>query len=207
MKQLRNYFLIFYACLFLLGCQTFKDQEENETTNTGNLNGQNENEKAKENVSEIDIFDFENFGRTPEATEKHSIDEVIKIYFSEWTFDDPFEPIAINIETDEIYVNPSLSFVRFSTYDEVVKINQTEQVLEILETYDVQSWKTDYTFEDPDSYEDGYSWRLWLQFADGTVEKYSGEGTNVEKLTPDNFQEFAKELRSFVEEKLKESED
>ena len=75
-------------------------------------------------------------------------------------------------------------------------------MFEILEKYEVQSWKRDYTFEDPETYQDGYSWSLWLQFADGTVEKHSGEGTDAEKLTPDNFQEFAKELRSFVEEKL-----
>lgn len=54
---------------------------------------------------------------------------------------------------------------------------------------------------------DGYSWRLRLQFKDGTVEKHSGEGTNVEKLILENFRDFAKGLRSFVEDRLKNTTD
>ena len=175
---MRKTFLIFFVIITCLGCQESKEHKIDEA-----------------------IFDFENFGRAPEATEKHPINEVIKIFFDEWTFDDLYEPIAIDIKNNEVYVNPSINIRGFRA-DDSFQINDPEKVFEILEKYEVQSWKRDYTFEDPETYQDGYSWSLWLQFEDGTVEKHSGEGTDVEKLTPDNFQEFAKELRSFVEEKL-----
>lgn len=66
----------------------------------------------------------------------------------------------------------------------------------------VQDWNSDYTFEDAESYEDGYSWRLWLQFEDGTVEKHFGKGTSKEKLTPEKFESFAEELYQFQENKV-----
>src|SRR5690625_1645094 len=201
MKGLLSYFSIFIICFLLLGCQTSTNQDRDETTIT-----ENNNEGEDNNMNEVDIFQFENIDKAPEATEKPPVNEVIKIFFSEWTFDAPYEPIAINIESNEVYVNPSLSLHRISTYDDTVSISDAEEILEILERHEVQSWERDYTFEDPDSYQDGYSWRLWLQFEDGTVEKHSGEGTDVEKLTPNNFREFVNELESFVEEKLQDEE-
>lgn len=178
---MRKIFLIFFVIIACLGCQDSKEHEIDEA-----------------------IFEFENIVRAPEATKKHAINDVIKIYFSEWTFDDPYEPIAIDIKNNEIYVNPSINIREFRA-DDSFQISDANKILEILEKYDVQSWEKDYTFEDPDTYQDGYSWSLWLQFEDGTVEKHSGEGTDVEKLTPKNFREFARELTKFVEVELEEN--
>jgi hypothetical protein len=65
----------------------------------------------------------------------------------------------------------------------------------------VPSWKRDYTFEDPNSYQDGYSWSLWLQYEDGAVSKHFGEGTSVAEITPENFESFVAELRSFIDQR------
>jgi len=78
----------------------------------------------------------------------------------------------------------------------------TKLLSEILKKYDVQDWKDDYTTENPDTYEDGYGWQLWLQYEDGTVEKHGGTGTTVEKVTPENFQDFKTELSTFMDEKI-----
>jgi len=206
MNKFLSCFLIIVNCLLLLDCQENPNEKQSDTPSLENKEEQNEKKSGGKNMNEIDIFDFENIGKAPEANETHDLDEVIKIFFTEWIFDDSYEPIAINIESNEIYKNPSLSLHSFSSYDEIIQISQAEEVLEILERYEVQTWERDYTFEDPNSYEDGYSWRLWLQFEDGSVEKHSGKGTDVEKLTPERYRDFVNELEEFTKEKLKESE-
>src|SRR5699024_10054069 len=92
------------------------------------------------------------------------------------------------------YINPSLSWHGVSSYDESMELNNAEEGLYILRSYDVHSRKKEYTFEDSDTYEDGYIWRLWLQYEDGTVEKHKGKGTDRDKITPDNFDDFVKDL-------------
>ncbi len=71
-----------------------------------------------------------------------------------------------------------------------------------VEKHDVKSWKGDYTFENPDSYQDGYGWDLWLQYEDGSVEKFKGSGTDIDKLTPEQFDDFVKDVYRFAEEKI-----
>ncbi|MEH7180116.1 hypothetical protein [Neobacillus vireti] len=86
--------------------------------------------------------------------------------------------------------------------DGTVKINDAENVINILKKHNVQEWKRDYSFEDPASFQDGYSWNLWLQFEDGTVEKHVGQGKDIVDITPKNFDDFATELNGFVKERL-----
>ncbi|MBO1001793.1 hypothetical protein [Pseudogracilibacillus auburnensis] len=208
MKKLISYFSIFTFCLYLLGCQTSSNQNKDETINQEDIKEEEQisDESEGNNVTQKDIFEFKHIDKAPEATEDHSIDEVIKVFFDEWSIDVPYEAVAIDIQNNEIYVDPIISGRGLRAQGGIVEVSEVNQVRGILGKYKVQEWKTDYTFEDPDTYVDGYSWKLWLQFDDGTVEKHSGEGTEVEKLTPENFREFAKELRGFVEEKLKEIE-
>ncbi|UTR15529.1 hypothetical protein MM221_02770 [Salipaludibacillus sp. LMS25] len=189
MNKKVSYFLLIVSCLVIPGCEETNEPKIFEKFDEGKL-------------SQVDIFDFENLGKAPEATEKQPINKVIKVFFDEWSFDAPYEPIAINIKSNEIYVNPSLSLHSFSSYEETIHISEAETVLDILEKYNVQEWERNYTFEDPDTYEDGYSWSLLLQFEDGTVEKHSGTGTDSDDITPDNFDDFAKELNDFVNERL-----
>lgn len=189
----------------LLGCQD-SSGEVNDKKNKleNNVNNEEMNESEENNVSDVNIYDFENIGKAPEAKEPHEVNNVIKVFFSESTFDDSVEPIAINLQDNEIYQNPSLSLHSISSYDESIELNDVEEVLDILKAYDVQNWKKDYTFEDPDTYEDGFIWRLWLQYEDGTVEKHKGKGTDRTKITPDNFDGFIKELNSFANKHLKD---
>lgn len=158
---------------------------------------------SKGEIDEI-VFDFKKIGKAPEATEKQEIDKVIKVYFNEndSSLDKGF---AIDLEDENVYINPRMGSRGIRTsIEEPVHVSDIDGVLEVLKKYNVQKWKDDYTFESPDSYQDGYGWQLWLQFEDGTVEKHKGSGTKKDKVTPDNFNEFSKELRSFIEGKLKD---
>ena len=114
------------------------------------------------------------------------------------------DTIAIDVTNNEIYVDPSWTTLGVDTFDEPVPVNDVQNVLEILEEYNVQDWKKDYTVENPEDYEDGFSWRLWLQFEDGTVEKHGGSGTE-DGITPENFDGFFTELNEFVAGKLEEN--
>lgn len=77
-----------------------------------------------------------------------------------------------------------------------------EKVIDILETYNVQDWKKDYSYEDLSSYQDGSGWSLYLQFEDGTVEVHRGFGSFAGEIIPENFDDFFSELSSFVDERL-----
>ena len=81
-----------------------------------------------------------------------------------------------------------------TSIEQPLEVSQIKGVIDILNKHHIQNWQKDYTFENPDSYQDGYGWQLWLQFKDGTVGKHKGSGTNPDKMTPDNFDDFAKEL-------------
>ena len=114
------------------------------------------------------------------------------------------DTIAIDVTNNEIYVDPSWTTLGVDTFDEPVPVNDVQNLLQILEEYNVQDWKKDYTVENPEDYEDGFSWRLWLQFEDGTVEKHGGSGTE-DGITSENFDEFFTELNEFVAGKLEEN--
>lgn len=191
MNHILKCFFIIGIGLLLLGCQSEKNNNEQPKIA----------EKEQENKNEVDIFDFHHIDKAPETTEKHSLNDVIKVYFDEFTFDDPDGGIAIDIEHNEIYLQPIISVSGLRPRKGIEAIQDADEVIDILKKYDVQAWKLDYTFEDPETYEDGYSWNLWLQYADGSVQKFGGSGTDVDKLTPENFNGFGKELHEFVEAK------
>src|SRR5699024_8239972 len=195
-SRVKRSILVAMICFVLLGCQDLSD-EANDEKNSSNKDGNVE--KKENNMNDVDVYDFENIGKAPETTESQDVKNTIKVFFSESTFDDSDEPIALNLKDSEIYINPSISLQGFSSYDEYMEINNGEEVLDILRSYDVQSWKKDYTFEDSDTYEDGYIWRLWLQYEDGTVEKHKGKGTDRDKITPSIFDDFVKDLNYIVD--------
>src|SRR5699024_11722442 len=76
--------------------------------------------------------------------------------------------IAMDIENNIIYIDPWMSSMGINYQDESEPIDDIDKAVDILEKYNVQDWKEDYSYEDPSSYEDGYAWSLYLQFEDGT---------------------------------------
>lgn len=198
MRNLLVYSFTFIICLFLVACQSAADEEgEIDSTKGGNKQVNSEGEEIA--VNQVDIFDFKHIQDAPEATEKHAIDKVIKVFFDESSSDQPYKAVAIDVEHDEIYQNPIISRRGLRAQDGVKTVENSDEVKDILKKYEVQGWESDYTVdEDAESYEDGYSWRLWLQFEDGTVEKYSGKGAAKGRITPENFDDFAKELYQLI---------
>ena len=186
MRKVRLSFAIICICFLVMGCHNLQEKD-----------------KGEPNMSNKELYDIYFLFEAPKATEKHELSEVIKIAFSVGGSSNDNE-IAIDIEKHIIHIAPWMSTLGVTSLGESDYIEDIEKVLNILEKYNVQDWKEDYTFEDPSSYEDGFAWSLYLQFEDGTVERHKGSGSFAEEITPDNFNEFYNELNDFVEERLEE---
>ncbi len=188
MKQNYYLFSIIILCLILVGCKDTNDEAIHEQPDT----------KKEEVADGRDIFDFYYINRAPEATEKHPLNELIKIYFST-------KSVAIDVENQELIEKPRFATNGVATFEDPLPFTDKEGLLEILEKYNVQEWKEDYTTEDPDTYDDGYGWMMLLQFEDGTIERYKGAGTEEETVFPENFDEFAEEMETFKDDHIKEA--
>jgi hypothetical protein len=187
----KGFGLIFVFTVFLVGCHDLTPKKDLIIHEFLNESGQEKD----------DIYDFYFINKAPQASKKHPLDELIKIYFS----DGQNKAIAIDIGNNEVYIDPRWSGMGVDTLEETVELNQEDVLLDILEKHRVQEWKYDYTTEDPDSYQDGYGWLLVLQFADGTVEKHRGAGTDFDKITPESFDGFTQELQGFMKKELAEN--
>jgi len=159
------------------------------------------NSKENDSVNNIDIYDFYYINRAPEAKGRYDINEVIKFYFS--TNSPISTSTAIDIKNNAIYKDPTSSTNGIIILEEPIEFNNKKALLNILEKYKVQEWKEDYTTQDPDSYQDGDSWKLLLQFEDGTVETYRGQGT-IDDIFPKDFNRFVEEIDKLAKEILGE---
>ena len=150
----------------------------------------------------LDIFDF-SFIRSAPVTEKSQpVENVIKVYHGEWSMERA-PAVAIDVENKEIYIEPRMANRGVRAHGGTKVIEDAEKVIQILEKYDIQNWQHYYSnVKDTTSYEDGASWSLWLQYDDGSVEIFRGEGTFWKDITPDNYQSFVNELTEFVEERI-----
>lgn len=196
--------IITIACLFLASCQFSNTVESyiNIDATEKLLNKEKEVRKYPD-VGDEDIFDFAFINGASETEESHEVDEIIKMYASTWSIDELHHPIAIDIENNEIYVEPNISLhgVEFET--DRKKVDDTDKVLDLFEQYDVLHWQNYYSnVKDYHSYEDGASWRLVVQYEDGTIEIFRGEGTSFAGITPDHYTDFMNELGKYVNEHL-----
>jgi hypothetical protein len=213
MKKLLSYSMLI-ACLLLFSCgeSAIDEDEDNgqnggaqnqdgDTNNEEEKNTQNENEDEENNMNDKDIFDFKHIAQAPEATEQKSYQEVIKVFFGEWSIDIPLEDqaVGIDIANNEMHVHPIINHRGFRARGGIVQLSDTEKVPEILEEYNVQEWPEE-TAPDSEA-EDGYSWGLWLQFEDSTVRKMGGHD---ETEKPDNFDAFSEALREYAAERMEE---
>lgn len=175
-------------CLCLVGC-----------------NDKNEQGEEVAEMTDQELYDIYYLKEAPEATGVHDLSDVIKVaVVKNENLQD--ETIAIDVENDGIYINPSSSSLGIRAVKGTKKINDMDEVIDILEKYNVQDWKADYTTEDPKSYQDGVGWNVWIQYTDGTVQSFRGSGSGLEKITPDGFSDFFNELDTFVEERLEDDE-
>src|SRR5699024_1630883 len=85
-------------------------------------------------AEDIDIYDFYYINKAPRAAEKHSLDNLIKIYFSA-------KNIAVDIEEHEIYMDALYSRNGIDTFEDTIELNDKEGLINILENMIYKSGK------------------------------------------------------------------
>lgn len=202
MKKLYVLVMITVACIVLASCES--DDQVTTYINieaTEKMLNMEKEEPQYSDVGDADIFDFAYIKGAPKAEDDYDVDDIIKMYASTGSFDDPQPPIAIDIENNEIYVEPNIGRYGVDREKERKQVNDTDRVLELFEQYDVLEWQNYYSdVKDYHSYEDGGSWSLVVQYEDGTIEEFRGEGTT--DITPDNYSDFMSDLKSYVAEHI-----
>lgn len=186
---------VLFLSFFLVGCgnSVLEESPNSETSNQDKDDNSHEEES-----DDMDIFDFYYINQAPKATEKHPLDELIKIYLST-------KSIAIDVGNNELYEKPRFSTNGVAIFEDPLPFDDRGGLLKILEKYNVQAWEENYTTADPDEYDDGYGWMMLLQFEDGTIERYQGKGPDKEDVVPENFDDFTEEMEAFKNEKMKEA--
>src|SRR5699024_946819 len=181
-------FFIIYISLVFVSCNITDSQNEK----------MNESE-----LKEAHLYDIYFIKKDPKTTEKQPLSKVIKLAFTQ-NDSSLGNTIAMDLENNTIYIDPWMSSMGINYKSESKPIDDIDEAVNILEKYNVQDWKEDYSYEDPSSYEDGYAWSLYLQFEDGTVERHKGTGSFAKEITPENYNDFSQKLNDFVEERLKD---
>lgn len=157
------------------------------------------------NVGDEDTMDFAFINGAPKTEVNHEVDDIIKMYATRSTFDELKTPIAIDIEKNEIYIEPNIHSFGVVFGERRKEVNDTYKVIDLFEKHNVLSWNHYYAnVKDYHSYEDGVSWRILVQYADGTIETFRGQGTQFNEITPENYNDFMNELENYVDGHLKE---
>src|SRR5699024_1675459 len=129
----------------------------------------------------------------------HTVDAMIEMYASRSSIDEFCDSIVIGIEYSESYGEPSVDHLGVQFETERKKVDDIDDVVALFDTYDVLDWQHYYSnVKDHHSYEDGASWSLVVQYSDGTVDKFRGEGTSFKEIIPDNYYDFMDALGVYV---------
>lgn len=155
------------------------------------------------NIGDGDIFDFANINGAPLSEKNHDVKEIIKMYSTTWSIDELHYPIVIDIEQNEIYVEPNIGLYGIEFETDRIKVNDIHKVHELFEKYNVLDWQNYYSnVKDYHSYEDGAYWKLVVQYADGTIEIFRGSGTDFDEIIPHNYYDFMNQLGEYVSRHL-----
>lgn len=200
MRKLYVIVFIIVAYVFLAGCQ-FGDTVESyiNVEATEELLNKEKEVRQYPDVGDEDIFDFAFVNGAPETEESHEVNDIIKMYATTWSIDELHHPIAIDIKNHEIYIEPEVKLFGVEFEIGRKKVDDIEIVLELFDKYEVLSWQNYYSnVKDHHSYEDGSSWKLLVQYEDGTIETFRGSGTRFSDIIPENYTDFMNELADYV---------
>ena len=135
-------------------------------------------------ISSIDIIEsevsmnndnlpsFSEMPDSPETTEEHQVNDITKIIFYEFSDFQRLKEIAIDIENRLMYTSPDTTRTIWPAPNYFMTIEESEEVLSILERYDVFSWER-VQRDDTEGF-GNYSWTLYIQYSDGSISIHGG---------------------------------
>src|SRR5699024_2282610 len=108
-----------------------------------------QNEKKKESeLKDEHLYDIYFIKKALKTTEKQPLSKVIKLAFTQKD-SSLGNTIAMDLENNTIYIDPWMSSMGINYKDESKPIDDIDEAVNILEKYNVQDWKEDYSYEDP----------------------------------------------------------
>ncbi len=189
MKKGMVYIIVILLSILFIGCKN---------SNNNTINNTSTNEK-------IECQDT-GFGGMPNAEktiETQPLNQMKKIYcnFVEGNATKFGEIIGMDIEKKELYIN--YYYTQLDDAEPTYKLsdNEIEEFLNIIETYKVQEWEQEYILKEYADSNNYYSWAVYMQNEDNTVEKHRGEANTSysEKVKPPNYDEFRAAMIEFVD--------
>ncbi len=180
-KSLYLWILLMFS---LFGCQGSEEQHHS-----------SENKEVTRMTDEK-LYDITYLFEAPTSKVNQRVDKVIKIVSTKGR-STPEETIAIDIQNKKIYLEPRIAATGIEAKTGSVPVSDTNEVISFLEKYNVQDWPK----EETNHYSDGDNKSLWLQFANGTVQKYN-ETEIIEIMQSDTFNKLLQELKEFVDARV-----
>lgn len=145
--------------------------------------------------------DFFNIGALPKANKIQPLENSAKILFTEFDDMQVTNMFAIDIGNKGMYLTPNRGTEGIMDYDYALLDEDVKEVISIMERIPLDKWSG---YENTDlKGEGGYSWYLDIQYLDGTIKTFSGNGRSSEKerAQPEGYSEFIKDLTTFVTSK------
>ncbi len=132
MWKISDAFMIGFICATLLGCEP-KEQSnkmEESPVKEGGL-------KEEYTLNEENLYDIYFIRKAPKAMEKHDLSKVIKVVSTK-NINLTGETIAIDVQNRIIHIDPWVSTMGVNSIDEAEDIDDLDQVIDILEKFNVQ---------------------------------------------------------------------
>lgn len=165
-------------------------------TSPNNSNSQQESDTP---MGTNQINGFDTLKNAPLASEVHESSDIIKILFYEAFDGQTHNAIAIDIGSKMLYTNPDINFLDLDAPDYSMTDDDIQIVLDILDNNNILDWNAVYSVDA--EYEDGYGWVMYIQYSDGTVNRFIGSGPVKDSVIPENFDVFVEEMITFIKAK------
>ncbi|WP_321386840.1 hypothetical protein [uncultured Enterococcus sp.] len=145
--------------------------------------------------------DFFNIGALPKSNKIQSLENIAKILFTEFDDMQVTNMFAIDIGNKGMYLNPKRGTEGIVDYDYALSDEDVKEVRSIIGYIPLDQWSG---YENADlKGEGGYSWYLDIQYLDGTVKTFSGNGRSSEKkkAQPEGYSKLVEDLTVFMQSK------
>lgn len=202
--------IMLMICIAICACSdnnvenTTSPDDTSEISNSSGDNVQNSNEGSEVTVSSQELNDFDNIAKSPLTSTEHSLSDITKIMYYEYYEEQNHNQIAIDIGNKNLYTYPDIVHIRLDDPDYTMTDEDVETVQSLIDKYNVLKWDSTYGYKpdyDQCEVEDGGgSWRLYIQYTDGTVSRAKGYGY-YSKSHPEGAESFIKEMLTFTHSK------
>ena len=124
----------------------------------------------------------------------NNANDIVKIVWQK-NVNELSEALAFDFENERIYEGYRIESFNQSQLIGATDNTMKEQVIQLLDTYDIYNWKDFYQGESMEGTTGSYNWQMAIEFSDGTLWQTGGNG-NGDNAQPKNMKDFITALRN-----------